>query len=87
MREREMRERTPVEKALQQLLEACNLQGESGTEELFYMLQRATIETEHEIEESHSEGLCIDMTMILAEALERYIFEAHEPAKASTRGN
>ena len=69
-----------LNKALNDLMAACGLSGESGTEELFDMLNSATAELEAEeiLEMSHEEGLCYDMNAALADKLERYL-TANQP--------
>lgn len=57
--------------ALNGLMAACGLQGESGTEELYSMLGSACEELDAEgvLEESHQQGLCYDMNAALAHKL------------------
>lgn len=61
--------------SLNELMAACGLSGESGTEELYDMLGRAVEELEIEgvLEDSHEQGLCYDMNAALAHKLEKYL--------------
>jgi hypothetical protein len=70
---------TPLTKSiynsLNDLASTCGLQGESGSEELFDMLGAAYLELDAEcvLEESHEEGLCLDMNAELAHKIEKYL--------------
>lgn len=79
---------TPTEKALNDLMEACGLSGESGTEQLFYWLHDAVHDVYDVPRRSHEEeGLFIDMCMVLAHKLEEYVFDSHTVPNVSTKGN
>ncbi len=65
-----------IDLALDSLLKACGLQGESGTEQLYYWLLRACDELQGTIEESHAEGLCYNMNAALSDKLAEYMREA-----------
>lgn len=59
-----------IRTAINQLMKACGLSGESGTEELFLILENAVAAVDWGIvEESHEEGLCFDVSCLLAEAI------------------
>ena len=63
-----------IRTAINQLMSACGLRGESGTEELFLILRDAVDEVDWGIvEESHREGLCFDVSCLLAEAIEQQL--------------
>lgn len=68
-------ERTPIDLALADLLKACGLAGESGTEQLYLWLAHACDELIDVIPESHAEGLCYDMNAALSGKLAEYIEE------------
>lgn len=70
-----------IKEALDALMKACNLAGESGTEILFEMLERAIgeLEAEQVMQNSHAEGLCFDMNAAMALKLEQYITEEVPP--------
>jgi hypothetical protein len=62
-----------INKALNALMKACGLSGESGTEELYEILfdvihdyDRKVRET---VEQSHADGLCYDVNALLADAI------------------
>jgi hypothetical protein len=59
-----------IRQALNQLMRACGLSGESGTEELFGVLQIAVQAVEEQwddvVGQSHREGLCFDVNAFLA---------------------
>jgi hypothetical protein len=62
-----------IHAALNGLMAACELQGESGTETLFGLLYDAVgnVSDEwHIVDESHDEGLCYDVNCLLADAIE-----------------
>ena len=59
-----------VRGAINQLMAACNLQGESGTETLLYRLEEAIDNVDRSIiEKSHEDGLCYDVSWLIAESL------------------
>jgi hypothetical protein len=59
-----------IRQALNQLMRACGLSGDSGTEELFGVLQVAVQAVEEQwddvVGQSHREGLCFDVNAFLA---------------------
>ena len=61
--------------ALNALMEACGLEGESGTEILAAALREATSDPSlwETVKDSHREGLFYDVNHLLAEKLERLI--------------
>ena len=59
-----------VYSALNQLMAACGLQGESGSEALLDLLEEAVGNVDRDIiEQSHADGLCYDVNWLLVEAL------------------
>jgi len=56
----------PLYDALNQVIKLCGLQGESGTEEFYYMLRDILEDLDGTIEQSHDEGLCYDMCAAIA---------------------
>ena len=64
--------KTEIDLAMDHLLKACGLHGESGTEKLFHMLKTAIKELDGTIEGSHEEGLCYNMNAAIADKLKEY---------------
>jgi len=61
--------------ALNQLMTAIGLSGESGTEALFDVLQNAVDDVAgewHVVEQSHKDGLCYDVNAMLAQAIAKH---------------
>lgn len=67
--------------AMNALLAACGLSGESGTELLYYWLADAVEALDGTIEASHEQGLCYDMNAAMADVLTQYKLE-HETQEA-----
>ena len=68
-----MTRKSKIYHALNDLMKACGLSGESGTEILAAALREATSDPDmwETLKDSHREGLCYDMNQLLAEALDR----------------
>lgn len=65
-----------IHTALNSLMKACNLQGESGTEKLFFILNEAIDDVDWNIvEQRHKDGLCYDVNCLLAEAIDNALGE------------
>jgi hypothetical protein len=67
-----------IHKALNQLMTACGLSGESGTEKLFMVLSDAVKAAEVKwgvVEQSHEEGLCYDVNALLADEMVKALAE------------
>jgi hypothetical protein len=65
------RKKWQIYAALNDLMNACGLSGESGTEVLFDVLFDAVHNVDEDIyRESHAEGLCFDVCALLAEQIE-----------------
>jgi hypothetical protein len=65
-----------VYRSLDLLMEACNLEGESGTEVLFDILYQAVQSVDrqwHVIERSHKDGLCYDVNTMLTEEILKFL--------------
>lgn len=62
----------PIYVAVDNLCKACGFdnQGESGTERFYHLLSEAVDQSGDELDESHEEGLCLDMVSALASNLE-----------------
>jgi hypothetical protein len=60
-----------VRDALQTIMKLYGLQGESGTETLYGLLDRAMNTVFDKLQESHEDGLCYDCNTALAYELER----------------
>lgn len=61
---------TRIDKAVENLVSACGFdKSESASEAFYYMLKDAVENLAGEIEKSHAEGLCMDMTHCLASEL------------------
>ena len=59
-----------IDKAVENLVTACGFDNsESASEAFYYMLRDAVNNLAGEIEKSHAEGLCLDMTHSLASEL------------------
>ena len=76
-------QQTKIHAALNQLMKACDLSGESGTERMFGILSDAIDNVDWSIvEQSHRDGLCYDVNCLLTDA----IIDAqrpHEPDAAA----
>lgn len=56
-----------IDKAVENLVAACGFnKSESASESFYYLLKDAIDNVAGEIEKSHAEGLCLDMTHVLA---------------------
>jgi hypothetical protein len=68
-----MAKETDVVAALDAMMKACGLRGESGSEDLFWILLEAMQNVADDkwdtVEQSHKEGLCYDARFLLAEAI------------------
>ena len=79
-----------IYEALNHLLKACDLTGESGTEVLFDLLSEAVDELDQSIiTRSHEDGLCYDVNALLADGIAAkreglIIIEVDEPGKKIT---
>jgi hypothetical protein len=66
-----------IHAALNQLMAACGLTGESGTERLFMnVLCPAIGQVEADwdiVDDSHAQGLCFDVNAMLADAIEQQL--------------
>ena len=66
-----------IYKALNEIMSACGLSGESGMEKLFHILSKAIQDIEDEwddvVEESHKEGLCYNVNAWLANEIAKAI--------------
>jgi hypothetical protein len=61
--------------ALDDLMQACGLSGESGSETLFHALSDATKELDFSIvEQSHRDGLCYDVNALLADGICAWLY-------------
>ena len=62
-----------IHKALNQLMSACGLCGESGTERLFPVLSQAVeavdVKWDSVVGQSHRNGLCYDVNGLLADEI------------------
>lgn len=56
----------PIYDALNEVIKLCGLQGESGTEDFYYMLRDILEDVDGEIEKSHKDGLCLDMCSVIS---------------------
>jgi len=66
-----MRPKTKIEKAVDNLIAACGYdKSELATESFYYLLRDAVDNLAGEIEQSHAEGLCLDMATSLAQELQ-----------------
>jgi chemotaxis regulatin CheY-phosphate phosphatase CheZ len=72
-----------IKKALNALMKACGLSGESGTEQLYEILSGIVLERDLEIratvEESHANGLCYDVNALLADAVAEVLSQTSDP--------
>ena len=59
----------PMYDALDEVIKLCGLQGESGTEEFYYMLRDILEDLDGTIEKSHEDGLCYDMCAAISHEL------------------
>lgn len=56
-----------LDKAVENLVDACGFdRSESASEAFYYLLKQAVENLDGSIEESHEEGLCMDMTHCLS---------------------
>lgn len=76
-------QKTKFDDAFDLLMDAFELKGESGTEQLYYFLRNMVDELEGTIEESHQEGLCYNMAAAMAGTLQQY----HDKAQPTLRMN
>ncbi len=65
----------PMYDALNEVIKLCGLQGESGTEEFYYMLREILDELDGTIEASHKDGLCYDMCAAISRKLSEHVNE------------
>ncbi len=65
----------PMYDALDEVIKLCGLQGESGTEEFYYMLRDILEDLDGTIEKSHEEGLCYDMCAAISGELSKRVNE------------
>jgi len=67
--------KSEIYRALNELMAACGLNGESGTEKLAVVLRDILLDKNmwRTIKASHAEGLFYDVNALLAEALDREI--------------
>jgi hypothetical protein len=72
--------------ALNALMRACGLSGESGTEQLYGLLSGIILEYDEQIRrtirDSHDEGLCLDVNALLADLLVAAVDEANAATAA-----
>lgn len=66
-----------VRGALDTIYKAYGLQGESGTEELIRLLERALIRVNEDIEEGHEDGLFSDCVSSLARHIDNEFVAAN----------
>jgi hypothetical protein len=77
---------TNTRAALNALMKACGLSGESGTEQLYGLLSGIILEYDEQIRrtirDSHDEGLCLDVNALLADLLVAAVDEANAATAA-----
>jgi hypothetical protein len=77
-------EQRKIDEALNALMKACGFSGESGTEEMFWVLAEAVgrvIEDwDSVVGASHREGLCYNVNAWLSDEISKSVLEYHKRA-------